>query len=67
MATQEQIKALKIAENVWNWERIQNRTSNVSKGSLQPVEQAPSSLFERETVIIIISVLASFSSSASVF
>ena len=32
MATKEQIKALKIDENVWNWERIQNRTSNVSKG-----------------------------------
>ena len=32
MATQEQIEALKIDENVWNWERIQNRTSNVSKG-----------------------------------
>lgn len=31
MATQEQIEALKIDENVWNWERIQNRTSNVSR------------------------------------
>ena len=32
MATKEQIKALKIDENVWNWKRILNRTSNVSKG-----------------------------------
>ena len=66
MATQQQIETLKIDENVWNWERTQNRTSNVSKGSLQPVGQAPSSLFERETVIIKISALASFSF-ASVF
>ena len=32
MATKEQIETVKIDENVWNWERIQNRTSNVSKG-----------------------------------
>ena len=43
MATQEQIKALKIDENVWNWKRILNRTSNVSKG--EPVTNRAGPIF----------------------